>query len=86
MTSLEDIAEKINPVLRGWYQYYGRFYKSALFSVLRNVERSLKLWARWKYKGLRGHQRNACRFLGRVRKRMPDLFVHWQLGLGSKAE
>jgi len=85
-TSLEDIADKINPVLRGWYQYYGRFYKAALLPVLRNVECSLKLWARWKYKRLRGHQRNARLFLGRVCKRMPDLFVHWQLGLGSKAE
>ena len=26
-TSLGKIAEKVNPVLRGWYQYYGRFYK-----------------------------------------------------------
>jgi len=85
-TSLEDIAEKINPVLRGWYQYYGRFYKAALFSVLRNVQRSLIRWAQWKYKGLRNHMRNARRFLGRVSKRMPGLFVHWQLGLGSKAE
>ena len=54
-TSLEKIAEKVNPVLRGWYQYYGRFYKSEMYPVLRNVERYLVLWARRKYKKLARH-------------------------------
>lgn len=85
-TSLENIAEKINPILRGWYQYYGQFYKSEMYPVLGNVERYLILWARWKYKRLRRHGRNARRFLGSVCKRTPGLFVHWELGLGSMAE
>jgi RNA-directed DNA polymerase len=85
-TSLKEVSEMINPVVRGWYGYYGRFYKTALLVVLRNVERSLILWVRWKYKRLRNHPRNALRFLCRVRKRMPNLFVHWQLGLGSATE
>jgi RNA-directed DNA polymerase len=70
-TSLEDIVERINPVLRGWYQYWP-VYKPALFSVLRNVQRSLIRWAQWKYKGLRNHMRNARRFSD-VRKRTPGL-------------
>ena len=45
-TSLENIAEKINPVVRGWYQYYGRFYKSEMYPVLRNVENYLQYYGR----------------------------------------
>ena len=85
-TSLENIAEKINPVVRGWYQYYGRFYKSEMYPVLRNVENYLTLWARRKYKRLARHGRNARRYLGSVCKRMSGLFVHWELGLGSPTE
>ncbi len=58
-TSLENIAEKVNPILRGWNQYYGRFYKSEMYPVLRNVERYLILWARRKYKNLARHGQNA---------------------------
>jgi RNA-directed DNA polymerase len=85
-TSLENIAEKVNPMLRGWNLYYGRFYKSDMYPVLRNVERYLILWARRKYKNLARHGQNARRFLGGVYKRTPKLFVHWQLGLGSATE
>lgn len=85
-TTLENMAEKINPIMRGWVQYYGRFYKSELYKPLRNVERYLILWARKKFKKLSQHGRNAKRFMGSVRERSPKLFVHWQLGLGSKAK
>src|SRR5262249_44161776 len=61
-TTLENMAEKINPVLRGWVQYYGRFYKSELYKPLRNVERYLVLWARKKFKKLSRHGRNAKQF------------------------
>ena len=33
--SLEDIARLVNPSVRGWVNYYGRFYRSALTPVLR---------------------------------------------------
>jgi hypothetical protein len=29
--AIDDLARMWNPVLRGWIQYYGRFYKSALY-------------------------------------------------------
>src|ERR1700751_4690065 len=34
--SLEDIARLVNPTVRGWVNYYGRFYPSALTPVLRH--------------------------------------------------
>jgi RNA-directed DNA polymerase len=85
-TTLEDIAERINPVIRGWYQYYGRFYKSEMSLVLRHVERYLIRWVRGKYKRLKRHGRNAKRYLGSVYNRTPGLFEHWALGIRSAAE
>ena len=43
--SLEEIAGLVNPSVRGWVNYYGRFYRSALTPVLRHLERALVRWA-----------------------------------------
>ncbi len=83
-TTLEEISKKIDPIVRGWFQYYGRFYKSEMYTSLRNIERYLIRWVRTKYKKLRDHGRLAKQFLGKVRKRSPNIFYHWTLGLGSK--
>ncbi len=82
-TTLEEISKKVNPIVRGWYQYYGQFYKSEVYQPLRNVERYLEKWTRCKYKKLKHHGRLARRYLGKVRKRSPNIFFHWTLGLGS---
>jgi RNA-directed DNA polymerase len=84
--TLEDIADKINPIVRGWCHYYGRFYKSEMYSVRKNVEHYLIRWVQRKYKKLNRHSRNARRFLRGMCKRTPGLFVHWTLGLQSEAE
>ena len=39
--ALEDLARMFNPVIRGWINYYGRFYKSELYSVLKHMDRAL---------------------------------------------
>src|SRR5664280_1353193 len=79
--TLEDISRMFNPVLRGWINYYGRFYKSALYPVLRHMNRALICWARRKYKKLSCHQRRAEHWLGSIAKREPRLFAHWQMGI-----
>ena len=79
--SLEDIARLVNPSVRGWVNYYGRFYRSALTPVLRHLERALVRWACRKYQRLRRHYRNAAHWLGRVARRDPHLFVLWQMGI-----
>ena len=79
--TLEDISHMFNPVLRGWINYYGRFYKSALYPVLRHMNRALICWARRKYKRLENHRHRAEQWLGRVARRDPHLFVHWQMGI-----
>jgi RNA-directed DNA polymerase len=81
--ALDDLAHMWNPVLRGWINYYGRFYKSALHPVFRHLNRTLIRWASRKHKRLRGHQRRAEYWLGGVARREPRMFAHWQL-LGLK--
>ena len=79
--SLEDISRMFNPVLRGWINYYGKYYKSELYSVFRHFNRTLIRWAMRKYKKLRGHNRRAEYRLGRIAIKQPGLFYHWQIGL-----
>ncbi len=79
--TLNEIAQFVNPFVRGWVSYYGRYYRSALSPVLRHLQRALVYWVRRKYKRLQRHQRNATHWLGRVARRDPNLFVLWQMGL-----
>jgi RNA-directed DNA polymerase len=83
--SLEEIANFVNPSVRGWVNYYGRFYPSALTPVLRALERSLVYWVRRKFKRFRYHQRQAVHWLGRVAHKEPDLFVLWSHGIRPAA-
>lgn len=79
--TLEDISRMFNPVLRGWINYYGRFYKSGMYSVLRHMNRALVHWARRKYKRLNRHRRRAEHWLGKIARREPQLFAHWKMGI-----
>lgn len=77
--SLEDLARMFNPVIRGWINYYGRFYKSALYPTLRCLDLRLMRWAMRKFKRLRRHRRRAEQWLRRIARRQPGLFAHWRL-------
>ncbi len=77
--SLKELARMFNPVIRGWINYYGRFYKSALYPILDQLNRALQRWAMRKYKKLRRRKRRAFHWLGRIAKQMPYLFAHWRL-------
>jgi len=83
--TLEDLSRMFNPILRGWINYYGRYYRSALYPTLRVLDRTLVRWATRKYKRLRGHPRRATHWLGRIARREPYLFAHWEIGLQPAA-
>lgn len=82
---LEDLAQLANPVVRGWMNYYGRFYRSKCVQVLRHLNEALAAWARRKYKRLRRRERASVHWLGRIARREPNLFVLWKLGVRPEA-
>ena len=77
--SLEDLARMFNPVLRGWINYQGQFYKSAMYPTFRHLDRILARWAGRKYKRLRRHKRRTDQWLARVSRHQPWLFAHWRV-------
>lgn len=83
--SLEDLSRMFGPIIRGWINYYGSFYKSALYPTLRHLNRALVRWATRKFKRLRRHRRRAGYWLGRIARRQPWLFPHWQMGVRPTA-
>ncbi|ABD10384.1 reverse transcriptase [Frankia sp. CcI156] len=74
--TLDELARKINPIVRGWAQYYGAFYRSALLPLLQRINAYLVRWLRKKYKRLRPfHKALAC--WQRITRQRPGLFAHW---------
>jgi RNA-directed DNA polymerase len=77
--SLQELAELINPVIRGWINYYGEFYRHALYQVFVNLNRILYKWAKRKFKRLKGSLSKAIIWFGRIARQNPRLFAHWEL-------
>jgi len=78
--SLQDIATMFNPILRGWIEYYGGYYKTALLSVFRHFNKTLITWIQRKYKKFKSKTR-AGKLLESIAERQPNLFAHWKAGL-----
>lgn len=78
--SLEDISYMFNKKIQGWINYYGHFYKSEMYSVLRYINKRLIYWVRRKYKK-RNSKRRAERWLGGIARRDTKLFAHWKIGI-----
>jgi RNA-directed DNA polymerase len=71
-----ELARAINPIVRGWMQYYGAFYRTALHPLLRRINAYLMRWIRKKYKRLRTFKKaHAC--WRRIIRQYPRAFAHW---------
>ncbi len=79
--SLEEIAKWINPIINGWINYYGCFYRSELYRVFRQVNKALIWWARHKYKKLQRRKTRASKFMDNIATTHRYLFAHWRVGM-----
>jgi RNA-directed DNA polymerase len=73
---LNELAKAINPIVAGWMNYYGRFYRSQMHPLLQRINTYLMRWAAKKYKRLRSYKRFKAWWLGII-DRDPKLFAHW---------
>lgn len=75
--TFKDLARRINPIVAGWMQYYGAFYRSALSPLLQRINAYLMRWIRKKYKRLRGKKKARECWQG-ITERYPLMFAHWK--------
>ena len=75
--SIVGVAQYLNPMIRGWINYYGKFKMYELTKVFRLLSRRLVWWARKRYKRYKTSIRKAYNWLTNVRKQYPTLFYHW---------
>ena len=73
----EELAAGINPIVAGWMQYYGRFYRSALYRLLARINAYLVRWLRNKYRRLAGVRDSRQRF-AELTRATPTMFTHWR--------
>jgi len=74
--TFSELAQRVNPIVRGWMRYYGAFYRSALCQLLSRINAYLVRWIRKKYKRLRA-ERKAIECWRGITARYPRLFAHW---------
>jgi group II intron reverse transcriptase/maturase len=77
--SVKEIAQKLNPAVRGWIEYYGAFFPSELIFLLHHLDKLLYRWVIRKYKKQGSNFKKAERWVKRLKSRNPDFFVHWGL-------
>ena len=80
--SLEEIAQSYNPILKGWFNYYGKYTPDGLRPVTRHFNNVLVKWVMRKYLRFKGHKIKAIRYLENIAQNSPNLFAHWQQSKG----
>ncbi|RGC86649.1 hypothetical protein DW640_02850 [Bacteroides sp. AM23-12] len=79
--SLRFLAAYINNVVRGWINYYEKFWKTEFWKVMSHLNRSIAYWAKKKYKRFRScGVISAHYWLVHIAQKEPNLFYHWQVG------
>lgn len=78
---LGDIAEKYNPVIRGWLNYYGKYGRGELAKVLDTINRHLCFWIRRKYKKYKHKPKKSRKYLRMLSMKYRYMFAHWKVGI-----
>ena len=76
---LEVIASILNPMVRGWMNYFGAYCPSEMYKMTKFLNNVIRSWARHKYKGMKSWTKTN-KWYGGVTARQPKLFYHWSQG------
>ena len=75
--TMSQLAREINPVVRGWIQYYGAFGLKELYPLLQRINYYLVRWLRKKYRRLRTWKK-LLPCWERITRQYPAMFAHWR--------
>ena len=78
--SIVGVAYYLEPYIRGWINYYGKFRLSMLNPIFQLLRKHPVRWARKRYKRYRKSINRAYQWLERIREQFPHLFYQWRLG------
>ena len=78
--SIVGVAIYLEPFIRGWINYYGRFRLTALKPIFQQLRNRLVMWARKRYKRYKTSLNRAFDWLNRIKEQFPNLFYQWKLG------
>jgi hypothetical protein len=73
---IEDIQRRLNPKIKGWNNYYGKFRKWELYVLFRGLDLRIVKWYRNKY---RAGSKEAWRWINERKAAEPELFAHWKM-------
>ena len=73
------LAKQYNPVLRGWWNYFGEFYPSAMHRFAIYFDGKLMQWARRKYKTLEQRKQSSAQWLLKMKNSFPRMFFYWRV-------
>lgn len=76
--TFNELARRVNPMVAGWLNYYGRFRWWELYAFAMRINAYLVRWIRKKYKRLAA-KRKALAKLQEIARRYPRMFAHWRL-------
>ena len=76
---LEKFAERLNPKIRGWVNYYAKFNRTIGLDVFYYLNELIRQWIKNTYK-LHGKGKRYTKYQ-KIQASNPDLFYHWRLGI-----
>ena len=77
--TLEAFAKVLNPKIRGWINYYGKFFRDRMIRVFNYLDYLIQRWIANKYKFKSKSKAVAAH--KRIKAEMPDMFYHWKFGI-----
>ena len=69
--TLEEMARELNPTIRGWVKYYGKFKRYTMRRFLYFLDKKVAPWLRKRYQRLKQSFTKAYTLLRRIYREKP---------------
>ncbi len=76
--NLSTISREINPKVQGWINYYGRYGRNGLRSIVMKLDKRLLKWVLNRYKSLKRSVKKGYKLLGKLKECRGIIPAHWK--------